>query len=689
MQSKDLMAETQSTPLRILLVEDREPDAQAFIHAFERSHVAYQVTCLETVAAAIERLGQNEDDAFDLVVISHKLQGRAGLDLCHHLFERNSPLPRIFLVDESSEGLAVQLQKLRFIDEYLVKDPGREYLQVLPLLVSEVVFKYFERLAAERHQRAVAALEKRYGRILETIADGVIVVDRRRRIKLVNPAAGELFGQKPESLLGRTFPYSLKPGRSEIEIQPKAAGQSERRVAEMRVTPLEWMGQPARLASLRDITYRKQMEKALKSANTLLSRTVEQLKGANQKILAQQKAVIEEERLKVLLQMAGATAHELNQPLTILLGSIELMGMNKDDPEKVADYIKKIETAGQRISRIVKQIQTIRHDEVTHYTEGSDMVDINAAARPHRKATILVVDPSETDFHRIQSILADQTGFQLDRVDGSEAALHRLAEQTYDVVFSEYELPDGTALELLRGIQRHESAVPLVVITGKGDELVASRMIQAGAFEYMPKSMLSADHLIRIIANTLEKARLMKDVKEAHKKMAELSIMDELTGLFNRRYFAGALQQEWSQAQRYGTDLVLCILDLDHFKEVNDRYGHSAGDLVLTKMGRMLRDWTRQTDVACRYGGEEFAIILPATGIDSARTISERFREAVAAQTFRHGGQSFQLTVSIGMAAISDDGIQTTKDLIDRADEALYGAKHQGRNRVVRYEPRG
>lgn len=679
------MADTQSTPLRILLVEDREPDAQAFVHAFERSHVAYRITCLETVAAAIERLQGTGDDAFDLVVISHKLKGRAGLDLCHHLFEQNSPLPRVFLVDEPSESLAVQLQKMRFIDEYLVKDAGREYLKVLPLLISEVAFKYFERLAAERHKLAVAALEKRYRRILENIADGVIVVDEKSRIKLVNPAAGELFGRKPEALLGRTFAYSLKPGCGEIEIPSKGASRSGPRVAEIRVTPVDWMGRPARLASLRDITYRKQMEKALKSANTLLSQTVEQLKGANHKILAQQKAVIEEERLKVLLQMAGATAHELNQPLTILLGSIELMGMHKDDPEKVADYISKIEAAGQRISRIVKQIQTIRHDEVVPYTEGSGMVDLDAASRRYRKAAILVVDSSETDFHQIQSVLADQTGFQLARVDGCEAALARLAEQPFDVVFSEYELPDGTALELLRRIQRQEPAVPMVVITGKGDELVASRMIQAGAYEYMPKSMISAEHLTRIIINTLEKARLMREVQEAHKKMAELSIMDELTGLFNRRYFKGALQQEWSRARRYGTDLVLCILDLDHFKGVNDQYGHSAGDLVLTKVGRMLRDWTRQTDVACRYGGEEFAIILPATRIDSARTMSERFREAVAGQTFSHGGRSFQLTVSIGMAAISDDGIQTVKDLIDRADDALYQAKRGGRNRVVQY----
>ena len=158
----------------------------------------------------------------------------------------------------------------------------------------------------------------------------------------------------------------------------------------------------------------------------------------------------------------------------------------------------------------------------------------------------------------------------------------------------------------------------MVVITGQGDELIASRIIQAGAYDYLPKAKVSGKALLRIISNALEKAGLKREMRMAQQKLAEMSVRDELTGMFNRRYFREALEREVSGAQRYGHGLALCMIDLDHFKRVNDTHGHLCGDRVLHEFGRLLNDTIRKYDVGCRYGGEEFAVILPDTSLDKA-----------------------------------------------------------------------
>jgi two-component system, cell cycle response regulator len=162
-----------------------------------------------------------------------------------------------------------------------------------------------------------------------------------------------------------------------------------------------------------------------------------------------------------------------------------------------------------------------------------------------------------------------------------------------------------------------------------------------------------------------------------------MSVRDALTGLFNRRYFMEALDREISRSQRYKTDLVLCLLDIDHFKNINDCYGHNAGDSVLTKIGILLTESIRDNDIACRYGGEEFAILLPHTNIEEASIMSERFREKVAANDFLHGSSSMRITISIGIAQYQRGGDKSGNSFVEQADRALYQAKEEGRNRSV------
>lgn len=250
------------------------------------------------------------------------------------------------------------------------------------------------------------------------------------------------------------------------------------------------------------------------------------------------------------------------------------------------------------------------------------------------------------------------------------------------MIFLDYVLPDGDGMDLLRTIDKKKVDIPVVIITGQGDELIASQVIQAGAYEYLPKANINYKSLSRIINNTLEKHRLKKEVKIAVKKMAEMSIRDELTGLYNRRYFIEALERELAGAKRHKRELVLCMMDLDHFKKVNDAYGHPVGDMVLKGVAKMLKQSVRQSDITCRYGGEEFAAILPDTNIKAARTLCERFSKMVETKQFDHNASHFRVTISMGVAYYSKELDPSLETFIRLADDALYRAKNEGRNRI-------
>jgi diguanylate cyclase (GGDEF)-like protein len=165
--------------------------------------------------------------------------------------------------------------------------------------------------------------------------------------------------------------------------------------------------------------------------------------------------------------------------------------------------------------------------------------------------------------------------------------------------------------------------------------------------------------------------------------MAEMSTVDELTKLHNRRYFVEVLEGEFERAIRYQTEMALIMMDLDYFKKINDTYGHLAGDMVLSKIGEILKAHVRRNDLACRYGGEEFAVILPSITRNITYSVYERFRKVVSAQVFEYESKQFHVTVSIGIAYSNDADL--INDLLAHADQALYQAKKTDRNKIVTY----
>lgn len=161
-----------------------------------------------------------------------------------------------------------------------------------------------------------------------------------------------------------------------------------------------------------------------------------------------------------------------------------------------------------------------------------------------------------------------------------------------------------------------------------------------------------------------------------------VAVTDELSGLFSRRYFEARLAEEWARRDRYETPVSVACFDLDRFKSVNDTFGHAAGDLVIRRFGAIVRDVVRASDLACRFGGEEFAVLFPSTAASSARTVADRIRRALERARFEIDDNDFWVTVSGGVADAAVVSGLDARQLLVRADQALYAAKAGGRNRV-------
>ncbi|MBF0225073.1 MAG: diguanylate cyclase [Desulfobacterales bacterium] len=404
-----------------------------------------------------------------------------------------------------------------------------------------------------------------------------------------------------------------------------------------------------------------------------------ELRLANKKILEQQKSVIEEERLKVLLQMSGATALELDQPLSSLLGYIDLLNSCKNDMEKLNKCIYKIKSCGKKVSDVTKRIQNINYLDINPKSSGSSIFSYD------EKLKLLSVESRDEDFQKIENCLK-KSRFDITRVHTITEAIKIIESERMSLIFLDHPPYEGDALDLFKFLAEKSLETPVIVITGQGDEMAASQMIQSGADGYITKDRLNEEVLTITINTALEKYCRKMELKSAMEKLAQMATRDELTGLYNRRYFRESMERETVRAVRYGAELVLCIFDLDHFKKVNDTYGHLTGDMVLSEIGKMLQERIRGSDLLCRYGGEEFAVILPNTDIENAYKVCDRFRIDLSLYDFSYESIKFRMTTSIGIATLKDAEFQSPQELVLRADQALYRAKESGRNKVITYE---
>ncbi|WP_052554360.1 GGDEF domain-containing response regulator [Enhygromyxa salina] len=296
------------------------------------------------------------------------------------------------------------------------------------------------------------------------------------------------------------------------------------------------------------------------------------------------------------------------------------------------------------------------------------------------RAQILVVDDDPAAATATSSILLE-FGHAVTVAHGWTDALRAFDPSSTDLVLMDAVMPNVDGLKLTR-LLREQSAsyVPMVFLTGLTSKEVREQCINAGADDFLTKPVDPLELRVRLKAMLRIRA-LTKALEDKSREFERAARTDSLTGVGNRRVFDERIMVELSRATRHQRPLSLLMFDLDHFKAVNDRFGHMAGDQLLALFGQVLRDQLRVTDIPCRYGGEEFMIIAPETTADQAKVLAERVRRVFArsAAELKTGPQ----TVSVGIAGTDMiEGRPDREVLVLTADAALYRAKGRGRDRV-------
>lgn len=259
-------------------------------------------------------------------------------------------------------------------------------------------------------------------------------------------------------------------------------------------------------------------------------------------------------------------------------------------------------------------------------------------------------------------------------------ALEMFREARFNIVVTELDTPDAKGIEVLRKFKELKSDVTLIVITTYRSIPSAVEAMKIGAYDYITKPF-NLDELKLVVFHALERQKLLEEAKEKE-IYQELALLDELTRIYNRRYFEEILRREINRATRYPQKFSLLMIDIDNFKECNDIYGHLAGDKILKYIANILCFKTRKTDFVSRYGGEEFTVVAPHTDKKSASVIAARLVDFISKEDYILAeGAKARVTVSIGVATFPDDAI-LRDELIIIADKALYQAKKMGKNRV-------
>lgn len=285
-------------------------------------------------------------------------------------------------------------------------------------------------------------------------------------------------------------------------------------------------------------------------------------------------------------------------------------------------------------------------------------------------ATILLVE-DDANVVLLLSRRLQLAGYAVRTATTVEAAR---AISDWDLAILDRRLPDGDGLDLCAEFRSAKPHGYLLVLTGDDRDQSMLTAFERGADDYVTKSA-NVDELVARVRAGVRIVMLQKQLQE-------LSMTDGLTSLRNRRAFDQQLPAALEHARRYSRPLSLVVIDIDHFKAINDAHGHDAGDAILRGVAQLIASGTRLTDYAARIGGEEFAILLPETALFDGLQFAEKLRASVAASTIRVGDTGHRVTISIGVANVPHSLVPDAEELFRAADQALYRAKANGRNRV-------
>ena len=307
------------------------------------------------------------------------------------------------------------------------------------------------------------------------------------------------------------------------------------------------------------------------------------------------------------------------------------------------------------------------------------------------KAKVLLVEDDPVQASATKEILL-KMGYDVVWAEDGINAIKEVKKEKPDIILLDLVLPGMDGYEVCRWLKLEETTkgIPVIMLTMKKELADKISGLQIGADDFLPKPYNELELNARIYASLRTKA-LQDELRMKNRQLEELlhkvnymAITDALTGLFNRRRFHDVLISEYERAKRYSTPFSLVMVDIDHFKRVNDTFGHSVGDRVLKEVSAILKRSIREIDTASRYGGEEFILILPNTMKGNALVVAERMRMSIEQHTFHEIDRS--ITVSIGISGMPDEKAESDEKLVRCADFALYRAKQLGRNRTVTAE---
>lgn len=305
--------------------------------------------------------------------------------------------------------------------------------------------------------------------------------------------------------------------------------------------------------------------------------------------------------------------------------------------------------------------------------------------------TILVVEDSMTQAEAVKAFL-EQNGYEVIRVEDGKSAIREAVSGSVDLILLDLLLPDMSGVEVCRWLKLNRTTrmIPILMLTSEGEVEDKVSGLEAGAEDYLPKPYSEMELNARIFSLLRTKA-LQDELAETNAKLQELlanvemlARTDPLTKLYNRRHIQEYVDKELKASQRYGSPFSLLMIDIDRFKNINDEFGHQAGDSVLVEISDIIRDSVREADTVGRWGGEEFVVVLPRCKKEAAEHLANRILQSVGQREF-NAVPGMKVTLSIGISGVPDQTFNSSDALLDAADQAMYMAKREGRNTVRTY----
>jgi diguanylate cyclase (GGDEF)-like protein len=304
------------------------------------------------------------------------------------------------------------------------------------------------------------------------------------------------------------------------------------------------------------------------------------------------------------------------------------------------------------------------------------------------EARILLVEDNRREAEVTKGFL-EKYGYTVIWAETGMAALKIAKTQPVDIILLDLLLPDINGTEVCRWLKGNEDTrgIPIIMLTIKSSVEDKISGLQIGADDYLPKPYDEVELNARIYASLRSKAlqdqlrSKNRALQEILKRVEVLAVTDPLTELYNRRQIEVIVDREFVRTKRYGSPLACMMIDVDHFKKLNEEFGHKAGDLVLRELSGIIQGNIREVDTPSRWGGEEFLLLMPETDKEKALQPATRILERTAAYTFPHMPNG-RVTVSIGIAMAPASNVESAEQLIDASDLAMYEAKRKGRNRI-------